>query len=287
MMYGRKILLCIVSVIALVYSCNKPVVTDAIVARVGDKELAWSQLQSLIPDNSTAEDSSMLAQNYINNWIREQVVIVQAEQNLSEDKKNFDDLIENYRKSLLTYAFEEELISQKLDTIIVEEEIVNYYNDHIGNFELKDFIVKVKFCAINSESKQIKNLKKLFYSAKTEDIVRWEQFCVDNDASYYFSEDKWLTFEELLKQVPLNANDPEDFLKRNKSVEFEHEGNLYLLLITEYQLSGSVSPLEFERTKIRNLILNKRKLELVTQMREDLYNEAIQQKQIEIFTNQK
>lgn len=266
-----------------IFACNQQSDENALVARAGDKGLTWSQLQSLIPDNSTAEDSAMLAETYINGWLREQVVITTAEENLDPAKQDFTELIESYRKSLITYAYEQQLVSQKLDTNIAETEIAEYYRDNIENFQLKDYIVKVKFCAINSDHDQLKTLKKLFASEKPEDLVKWEQFCVENNASYYFMEDAWMLFSELLMKVPLQVYDVESFLKKNKNIEFEKDNNLYLLTITDYQLSGSASPLSFERNKIRALILNNRKTQLLSKMREDLYSEAVRKNEIELF----
>lgn len=272
----------------LVFSCNKTGDNNAIVASVGEKTLTWAELNSVIPDNSSPEDSAMLAEGYLQDWIRQEVVLTQAETNLSEDKKNFDELIENYRRSLLTYAYEQELIRQKLDTFVKEDEIVQYYNDNRTNFELKDYIVKVKFCALASDSKDIKQMKKLFAANSTPaDFMKWEAFCIEKKASYYFNEDKWMLWEDLVKQIPLEVYDVESFLKRNKTVELEANGNLHLITFMDYQLSGSQSPLSFERDRIREMIINKRKLDLLARMREDLYQQALQNKQVEIFTGKK
>lgn len=272
-----------VSVAVLISGCNQSENENVLVARVGSKELKWAELMSMIPDNSSPSDSAMLAENYITGWVKEQVLINKAEENLAPEKQNFEELVDTYRKSLLTYAYEQELINQRLDTNITEAEIEKYYNDNIENFELRDYIVKVKYCAINTNHKEVKALRKLFLSEKPEDLVKWQQLCVNTGASFYFNEDKWMLFEELLKQIPLQVFDIEAFLKKNKNIEFDKDNNLYLLTITHYQLSGSASPLSFERDKIRNFILNKRKIDLVSRMREDLYQQALQQNTVELF----
>jgi hypothetical protein len=265
------------------FGCNRSGDENAIVARVGEKNLTWEELKAVIPDNANAADSTTLAERYIEDWVREQVVINQAELLLSEEKKNFDELIENYRRSLLTYTYEQEWVKQKLDTVVSKEEIEKYYTDNLQNFQLKDYIVKVKFTAISNENKQIKLLKKLFFSEDPEDLVKWEKFCVDNGASYFFDEDHWMLWDDFIKQIPLEVYDVESFLKRNKTTEFEKDNNLYLIAITDYQLSGSQSPLSFEQEKIKTMIINRRKLDLVSRMREDLYNKAVNEKTVEIF----
>ncbi|MFN0031996.1 MAG: hypothetical protein ACKVOR_07550 [Flavobacteriales bacterium] len=264
-------------------ACNNQADQSAIVAKVGDKELTWIDLSEIIPDNTNSIDSAQLAESYIQNWVKQQVLINHAEASLSDDKKSFDEMIENYRTSLLTYTYEQEWLRQKLDTVVVEEEIVKYYNDNEQNFELKGYILKVKFCAIASDSKALPGLKKLFAASKPEDHVKLEKYCVDNGASFYFDEDRWMLWEDFIKQIPLGDYDAETFLKKNKQFNFEKENNYYLIAITNYQLDGSRSPLSFERDKIRSMIINKRKTELLEQMREDLYQKALQEKQIETY----
>ena len=89
--------------------------------------------------------------------------------------------------------------------------------------------------------------------------------------------------KELQEQVPLEVFNAETFLKKNKTIEFEEGNNYYLLTITDFMLNGSVSPLSFEREKIRELILNQRKAELLNKMRDDLYSQALSKKEIEFF----
>lgn len=283
----KSTILTFLSCCLICIGCNKNDDQGAILAEVGDKKLTINDLMEVIPDNSSSADSIALSERYIQDWIMEQLVINKAEEGLSEDKKNFDLLIENYRKSLLTHTYEQEWIRQKLDTAISEEEIEEYYNDNEKNFQLKDYIVKVKFSAIASDSKNINALKKLFYSEKPEDLVKWEQLCVDIGVSYYFDEDHWMLWDEFIKQVPLEVYDVEAFLKKKKTVEIEKENNLYLIAITDYQLSGSRSPLSFEKDKIRSMILNRRKLQLLDDMRRDLYAKATQDNVIKTYFGKK
>lgn len=231
----------------------------------------------------------MLAERYIQEWVKQEVVLAQAETNLSEDQKNVDELIENYRKSLIIYTYEQELVKQRLDTNVKEEEIEKYYYDNLQNFQLRDYIVKVKYCAIASDNRQIKTLKKLFFSNEPQDLVKLEKFCVDNGASYFFDEDKWMLWDDFmqLQQVPLNVGDKDAFMKRNKNIEFEKDNNLYLLSVVDYQVSGSQSPLSFEREKIRDMIINNRKQQLLASMREFTYTQAVQNGQVAIYTTTK
>jgi hypothetical protein len=257
--------------------------SSGLVARMGDRMLTWEQLQGMIPDGTTAADSAVLAESYINSWAREQAVIATAAANLPETQQNFDELIESYRKSLLIYAYEEEIVRQKLDTVVTQSEIEAYYDANKQNFQLRDYIVKVKFCTLPTDHPELKTLKKLFLSSDPADLVKWISFCTTHNASYFFDEDRWMFLNELQAQIPVEIFNVERFLKKNKTVEFEEGNNYYLLTITDFLLNGTVSPLSFEREKIHGLILNQRKSALLGKMRDDLYNEAVSKKEIEFF----
>jgi len=271
----------------LMWACNKNDDQGAVLVEVGDKQLTINQLMEVIPDNTSSADSAGLAEHYIQDWITEQLIIAKAESSLPEEKKNFEQLIENYRKSLMIYTYEQEWINQKLDTSVTDQEIEEYYVQNEKNFQLKDYIVKVKFCAIAADSKFITQLKKLFYSEKPEDLVKWQQTCVDIGASHYFDEDHWMLWDEFVKQVPLEVYDIESFLKKKKSVEFEKENNLYMIVITDYQLSGGRSPLSFEKEKIKSMIINKRKLQLLDSMHQDIYAKSVQEGEVKKYYEKK
>lgn len=268
---------------ALLFSCNWGEDRAELIVEIGDQKLTRTEVSEVVPDNSSAEDSASLADHYIQDWITKQLIIAKAENSLPDNLKSFEEMIENYRSSLLIYAFEQEWVRQKLDTVVSDQEIEQYYNENEKNFQLKDYILKVKFSAISADSKQIPALKKLFNSQKPEDLVKWQQLCVDLGASYYFNEEEWLKWDEFMRQVPLEVYDIEGFLKKKNTIEFEKENNLYLISITDFQLAGSKSPLSFEREKIRAMIINKRKLALLETMRRDIYTKAQQDGDIKLY----
>ncbi|MFZ6050935.1 hypothetical protein [Halocola ammonii] len=251
-------------------------------AKAHDKVLTWQEVYDVIPDNATDQDSIYAAENFINNWVRQQAIVHHAQLNLSEEQKDFTKQLEDYRNSLLTFAFEEQYVRQRLDTAVSEEVIEQYYEENQDNFLLKDYIVRVKFCILDKETPRLRKFEKLFYSDDAEDLTRLEQFCVEYKARYFLKEDMWIYFDDLLKQVPLDVVDTESFLKKNKQVEFERGNNLFYLNILEYKIKDSVSPLSFQRDRIENIIINQRKVALLNDLRDGIYREALDNKQIEI-----
>lgn len=253
-----------------------------VAARAFDKTLSWQEVYDVVPDNATPEDSVFTAENYINNWVKQQAVVHHAQLNLSEEQKDFSRQLEDYRNSLITFAFEEEYVRQRLDTVVTEEELNNYYEKNQNEFLLKDYIVRAKFCILDSETPRIRKFEKLFYSDDPEDLGELEQFCVEYKVRYYINEDQWIYFDELLKQIPLEVLDTESFLEKNEKIEFEKGNKLFYLVISEYKIKDSVSPLSFQKERIENIILNQRKMALLSDLRDGIYREALSNKQIEI-----
>lgn len=264
--------------------CNKKT-REASVAAYGDNQLLWSEVAEVVPDNISEEDSLAFADKYINDWLVRQIIIEAAESGLSEDQLAFDKMVSDYANSLKIHAFEEEWVKQKLDTNVSESEITSYYQENEANFELKQFLVKIKFTSVASDYRQMSLLKKYFFSDRPEDLVKWQQACVVSGAESFMSEGEWMTWDEFLKQVPVEIYDVATFLKRQKKLEFEKDGILYLIRFLEVKLSGAPSPIEFEKARIVNLILNRRKRQLLDQMRLDLYARAESEKKIIKFNN--
>jgi len=255
----------------------------AVIAEVNGKQLTLEEIMRIVPDNSTAEDSAQLVERYVKDWATQQLLVTKAEETLTNDQQSFEERIEEYRLSLLTHAFEQEWVRQKLDTNVTDAEIQAYYDANEGNFELKDYIVQVKFCAVAKDSKSVDGVRKLFQSAVPEDLGRWEQACVDAGASFYFEEDTWMSWVDFIRQVPLEVYNVESFLQTNKNIEFVKENTMYLIQFIKYQLRGSKSPLSFERERIANMILNKRKQDSLAALRKDMYEQAMQDGTIKTY----
>lgn len=254
------------------------------VARAYDKWLTKSELSEMIPDNSSVEDSTALAQRFINNWLKEQSVLHRAEKNLPQEQQGFEKELEEFRRSLLTYAYESQLIEQRLNTEISPEEMEAYYENNKDIFRLKDYIVKAKYCILEESLSKPKRFEKLFYSDDAQDLVRLEQYCVDQGINYYLDTENWLFFEDLLQAVPIEVYSVNNLLKSNKSIRFERDQKVYYVKFIEYELKDNYSPLTLVENQIRNLILNRRKQELLSQLREDLYRDDLSKKNIENLT---
>ena len=253
------------------------------VAKVNDKYLYKTDLAGIVQLGTNKSDSLEITSAYINDWIRQELLLKQAEDNLDEQHKNFDKQIEQYRNSLIIYEYESQLIKQKLDTIITMSEIESYYNNNIWSFQLRENIVLASYVILNKNSQAIMRIKNLLQSKRQADKQKLIELCQENGTDFQLSSDNWITFSDLDRKIPLKVDDQDEFLKRNKNFEVQDSSRMYLVNIEAFKNKESTSPLSFEIPNIRAIILNKRKAEMLRQMEEDLYNDAIKKNKYEIF----
>lgn len=266
-------------------SCgNVPVTTDEKpVARVGDTYLYPSDLKEITSKNSEPKDSAEIISKYVNNWIHETLLLQQAEKNLTDDKKKFDKMVDDYRKSLITYEYESALVKQKLDTIVSDDEIEKYYEENKSNFELKDNIIKVIYVKVRKNAPKVEKIKEWYRSNATKDRDALSSYCYQYADNFYLDENTWLLFDDVLKEIPMKLYDKEAFLQNNRTIETNDSIFFYFVNIKGFMTKKSTSPLTFEKQNIRSIIINKRKVELIKKMREDIYTDGVKNKTFEVY----
>ncbi len=256
---------------------------DRVLARVYDSYLYVSDIEGLVPAGTSTIDSLSITQNYVNNWVKNQLLLYQAEKNLTDTQKDFSRQLKDYRNSLVIYAYESELIRQSLDTLVTMDEITRYYEDNQNNFELKKNIVQVVFAAVDPESPQAGRIMKLVKSDDEADRDSLEYYCLRYADDYDIIDREWITFDDLLQRVPLEIHNPEAFLAKNSFVKTNNEGLDFYVNILDYRLSESVSPLALETENIRAIILNKRKKLLIRKMQQEIYDQAMKNNNFEYY----
>lgn len=259
---------------------------EQIVAECYGQYLYKSDLQGLVPEGTTANDSVALTKQFIDNWIRGQIMLQQAEKNLTEDQKDFKDQLETYRNSLIIYAYESELVRQKLDTVITDQQIEEFYKSNQVNFQLRENIVRVNYVkipAVSAKPDLVKKATRLLKSSKSDDLDELAGLCQNSMLTCALDDENWISFDALTREIPIKTDDQEAFLKSRTFYETNDSLFVYLVNFKEYKTKEGVSPLSFEIENIRNLILNRRKIELMDRMQEEVFQEALKNKEFTIY----
>jgi hypothetical protein len=273
--------------IVVLSSCNllpkKASSKEKPIARVYDKNLYPEDLKGVIPAGTAANDSIEITAAYINNWVRQELLLKQAEDNLDETNRDFSEQIEQYRNSLIIYAYESELVKQKLDTVVTMNEIEDYYQKNQNNFFLRENIVLASYVIISKSSPVATKIKSLLISTREADKEKLQTLCQENGADYLINDGTWMSFADITRKIPLTVDDQEDFLNKNKYFEVKDSTTMYYVAISAFKSKESISPLNFEIENIRTILLNKRKAELLKRMEEDLISDAVKRNKYEIF----
>ena len=273
----------------LLGSCNaisSLVHDDQVVARVGKTRLYKSEVESFIPNLIPAEDSTRLAEQYINSWAMDQLFLDVAEAQLSKEELDVTADLENFRRSLLKYRYEQRYINDRLDTLITDDQIRQYYQAHADDFELKRPVLKVRFVDVMKDSPNFDAILKMMSSAEYDDIQRADTLAKSTALRWFDSSDTWMDAGELAKSF---GTDWESMLSHLKGdmirYEPEDRGDLMAAYVVEIQRKGT-APLDFVSDRIRDILMSARKHDLMNSLERDLLQNALESKKFVIYENE-
>ncbi|MBZ0207428.1 MAG: hypothetical protein K8H89_13990 [Flavobacteriales bacterium] len=255
--------------------------SDKVVAEAYDDKLYWSDLRLVVPLTASPEDSAAIARRFLDNWARNRVILHMAEQNLDKDQINVEAQLKSYRESLLTFAYEQALVLQNLDTVVTGTQVQEYYDKNIANFQLKDNIVRVRWFKLRGDDKKlVKRVEQLWRSNDKEELHKLEVLLARQGTAIVDTHEEWMEFSALQQQVPLRPENPTDWLQRQQKVTVDDPNGTYFVNFLDHRLKDSTSPIDLVEAQIRAIIINQRKLKLVERMREELYTNAVANKDV-------
>lgn len=243
------------------------------VAKAYNHELRQADLRGLVGEGVSPEDSAAIVDNYVDQWVRQTVMLSKAEKNVTDD---FSRQLGEYRNNLLIYAYEQQIVNQLLDTVVTDAQIAEYYESHKDQFQLKNSIVKSVYVVAPKKSAYDAKLraivtKRLFLD---EDIVAFEELASRGGFDGYYDANAWMPFYNLQTVVPITTYNEDLFLKQNRSIVIGDDSLTYYVRILDYKVSDDFSPLELQHDNIQAIILNHRKIEILSKLQSDLLAEA-------------
>ena len=278
----RKKALLFILVLGL-FSCNFfNSDTDNLLVTVYGDELYYSDIQHLMSPDLSDEDSLKLLRTLCEKWAKEQLLVQKAKINLPLLQQNVQSQVESYENALLIYSYQKELLNQKLDTLVSEEEIETYYAKNKQNFILKDAVVKVNYTKLKKEVPYLWKVKSLFKKDDDESKLSLEDYCYQFADDYYL-DDNWLYVDDIFKAFPESYTSRT--LYKGKDIEFVDNDFYYFLHVKKYKSKGSVSPLEMVSNQIQSIIVNRRKINFLKHVEMDLYQNALAKNYVQYEKN--
>lgn len=278
------LLLLIAVFVPSLISCHKGNDKDSRpLAVVYDSYLYKSDIKEIFPQGITKADSVKILNAYVDQWVRNKLMLRLAENNLTDAQKDVSKQLEDYRSSLLIFKYQQEYILQKLDTAVTSDEISSFYNSNMSNFMLNETLVKALYIKVRKDTPFINKIKELYKSSREEDIKALENIVYQVAEKYDYFGDKWLSFNVLQRQLPYPLEDVDNYLHTSRSVEMEDGNYNYFIYIRSVMFKGQTSPLEYEEANVKSIIINKRKQKLINDLDNNVYNDALDHKKFQTF----
>ena len=157
----------------------------------------------------------------------------------------------------------------------------------MDNFILQENIVKLHYVKIRNVAPNLDFVSSKYYSNDINDIELLEDYCVQFADRFFLGNIRWISWDDFITQLPDHNRkkmaNAKYFLRRNKRFELEDSVYKYFIFIQDFKLKGSSSPLEYVSSMVKKILLNKRKKEIISNIEEELVEEAIKNNKFKIY----
>ena len=241
---------------------------------VAGKFFYEEDLRLVMPLDISKDDSVLLAENFIKNWVEDVLMFDKAEGNIPDNAK-VNELVENYRKALIMHIYQEELVKQKLSGEITDAEIEDYYNRNKSLFILEEPVVKGLFIKVPLQTSGLADVRRWYKKNTQETIEELEKYSLRNAVTYDYFYDTWKSVKDVISVIPKGEwKKSDDYWDKHRDIELKDTAYHYFLHIEDYQGKGKVKPLDFAKEEIKDILINLKRVNFINQVKDDLYRQA-------------
>ena len=253
------------------------------VVEVAGNFLHEHDLATVVPKGVSSEDSAVIVQRFIKRWTTDVLMYEAAKRNVAQDPQ-IERMVADYKKDLLMHEYERRIVSERLNRKVPDEELENFYQQYASSLRLTEEIVKGLLVVLPLQAPHLDNVTKWVASPDSLAIDNIEKYVLQNAVSYDYFMDRWIPFSEVRRLWVQPIENSEDFLRSNKGfVQMEDSTKVGLLYLQEYKLVGDVKPYNYAKEEIVELLVNRRKVELVQKLEQDIYEDALENGDIIFF----
>ena len=274
----------LVCLVLLGFSCSEDIQTNNgnfLLARVYNKSLYIKDLEGMFPPGTSAYDSSLITNAYTQRWVRDAVLLYEAENNLPKDL-NIDRLVRDYRSSLVRNNYEQVLLEQLMETEISKEELANFYDKNKIQYQLDNPIVKANVVVVPKIISVKDSLKYLWENATDINLARLKNICEEYELAHILDGSKWNEWENLAIYLPRNISF-EEFSRKGKDFSIQDGEFDVWVKILDSKKPQEIPPIEYVEEQLKRMLLLSRKTKLLEEKKEDMFDIAKRKGQIEIF----
>ncbi len=272
-------------IVFLISSCNlfenKPV---SAIAKYKSNYLFFEDIEKYMPKNLSEKESLLYLENEIAKWAKNHILIEQANINLDNEKKNYlSGMVKEYSDELFSFHYKEKIVKSLMDTVINQNSIDEYYKQNKINYKLNEDIVKARFIKISNENFEIPNIRNRFRRFNKSDISFLDSISLQFSA-YSFNDSIWINKDVFFSKFPkVRDYVKNNIVKKNLFYQLEDSLELYLIKVNQSALRNDIAPKDYLEPTLRQILVNKRKLEFIRNFENELYINAIQTKDLEIY----
>lgn len=270
----------------LVCSCSyfKKEEKPEAVARVDKEYLDASELKGIVPTGTSKEDSIAIVKSYIDRWASQKLLYNAAQVNLSKEKQaEYAKLIRQYEIDLYTAAYLEEVVKQSVDTVVTNEELTAYYKANKENFKTTGTLVRLKYIRLDKDHPKFSLIKSRFLSGNKKDNKALNDMSIQFK-SYAFNDSTWVDMNQVYTKLPFITPENRDkYISSSMSYQYPDSTDMYIVKVVKVLERNQVSPFEYIKPTLNQLIINNRKLELIKKFQKEITDDAIKNNEYEIY----
>lgn len=246
-----------------------------VVARVGTDILYRYEIDKLIPAGISSADSLRMIEQYVHSWAMNKLLLEKAEKSLPKGEKDITGEIETFRRDLLTFRYEKHFLEEKLDTLVTPDETKEWYDSHQSEFILPYSIIKTRLVRISPKSPYYMEIRELLTTVYGEELSSLEELCYTSSEKYTDFMKGWIPSSILASEMGITVSECEALLASNNFIEIDSGNAHYMFYVIDRVAPGSVTPLDYNIANIHDLIVSRRKQDLLVTLEQDLFKEAI------------
>lgn len=253
-----------------------------LLAQVFHYKLYYEDIRELLQGYSTPEDSVQQVRSITEHWVRDRLLLVEAEKNFPKEI-NLDKLLEDYRQSLLRHFFEQRTLADRLDTVITEQALQTYYEENKEQHRLQSGIFRGYYFKIprpQQRNDKIRQWWPLFPEKHYRDVMKYAS---EHAVAQLTDTTEWHEQRKVIQYFPENTLTP-SLIRSHRGISREDQNYIYLLYPLEVYHEDDIAPLDWIREQAARFILHQRELKILDQIKEEIYNRDIKHDRVKIFT---
>ena len=276
------------TIISLIVLCSCDFINqdnlDTPIARVNDSYLYKKDIKDLIFENTSKDDSTLIVANFINRWATKQLLIDQSIINLTQEKQDaYNNLVNQYKTDLYIEAYKSSIVAKRLDSVITFEELEKFYNQNKENFKLNDNLLKIRYIHIDENFSNTKELVEKFKRFDSIDKNELTKLSIKFKA-FNLNDSIWIKNDLLIRVLPVLKQNNIQVLKKTNFTQLQDSLGVYLVQIEAVLKTNDIAPLSYVKPTIEQIVINKRKQEILKKIEKEITIDAIKNKNFELFT---